>query len=99
MISHVAKPCEKDDLAGTVTDVKEEVATLPQKHSELWDVFKTVKGSRDKEKYERLLEGLLTDLRRKADVRILDPLEEDGRPIAAASRTAHRPVDLSRRAV
>jgi hypothetical protein len=36
-----------------------------------------------REKYERLLEGLLTDLRRKADVRILDPLEEDGRSIAA----------------
>jgi ribosomal 50S subunit-associated protein YjgA (DUF615 family) len=36
-----------------------------------------------REKYERLLEGLLTDLRRKADVRILDPLEEDVRSIAA----------------
>jgi hypothetical protein len=36
-----------------------------------------------REKYERLLEGLLVDLRRKADVRILDPLEEDGRSIAA----------------
>jgi type I restriction enzyme R subunit len=46
---------EKEELAGTVTDVAEEVASLPQKHSELWDVFKTVKGSKDKEKYERLL--------------------------------------------
>jgi hypothetical protein len=36
-----------------------------------------------REKYERLLEGLLVDLRRKADVRILDPLEDDGRSIAA----------------
>ena len=36
-----------------------------------------------REKYERLLEGLLADLRRKADVRILDPLEDDGRSIAA----------------
>ena len=36
-----------------------------------------------REKYERLLEGLLADLRRKADVRILDPLEGDGRSIAA----------------
>ncbi len=46
---------EKDELAGTVTDVAEEIRRLPQKHSELWDVFKTVKGSRDKEKYEVLL--------------------------------------------
>jgi hypothetical protein len=36
-----------------------------------------------REKYERLLEALLADLRRKADVRILDPLEDDGRSIAA----------------
>ncbi|MFL5408267.1 MAG: hypothetical protein ACJ79O_20790, partial [Myxococcales bacterium] len=35
-----------------------------------------------REKYERLLEGLLADLRRKADVRILDPLEGDGRSAA-----------------
>jgi len=36
-----------------------------------------------REKYERLLEGLLADLRRKADVRILDSLEDDGRSLAA----------------
>lgn len=46
---------DKEEIAGTVTDVAEEIKTLPQKHSELWDVFKTVKGSKDKEKYERLL--------------------------------------------
>src|SRR5205807_2456682 len=46
---------EEEELAGTVTDVADEIARLPQKHSELWDVFKTVKGSKDKEKYERLL--------------------------------------------
>ncbi len=46
---------EEDEIAGTVTDVADEIARLPQKHSELWDVFKTVKGSKDKEKYERLL--------------------------------------------
>ena len=46
---------EKDDIADTVTDVTEEIKKLPQRHSELWDVFKTVKGSKDKEKYEVLL--------------------------------------------
>ena len=46
---------EEDEIAGTVTDVADEIKSLPQKHSELWDVFKTVKGSKDKEKYEQLL--------------------------------------------
>jgi len=46
---------ERDELAGTALDVADEIKRLPQKHSELWDVFKTVKGSKDKEKYERLL--------------------------------------------
>jgi type I restriction enzyme R subunit len=46
---------DEDEIAGTVTDVADEIASLPQKHSELWDIFKTVKGSKDKEKYETLL--------------------------------------------
>ncbi len=46
---------EKEEIAHSVTDVSEEIKSLPQKHSELWDVFKTIKGSKDKEKYERLL--------------------------------------------
>jgi len=46
---------EKDEIAGTVTNVADEIKSLPQKHSELWDVFKSVKGSKDKEKYEQLL--------------------------------------------
>jgi hypothetical protein len=33
-----------------------------------------------REKYERLLEGLLADLRRRADVRIVDSLSDDSRP-------------------
>ena len=46
---------EKNDLAGTVADVASEVASLPQKHSELWEVFKTVKNRLDEEEYEQLL--------------------------------------------
>jgi hypothetical protein len=38
-----------------------------------------------REKYERLLEGLLADLRRRADVRILDPLEDDSRSLAVTN--------------
>jgi hypothetical protein len=39
-----------------------------------------------KEKYERLLTELLAELRRKATVRIVDPLEDANRSIAAGSR-------------
>jgi len=44
-----------DDLCETLTDVGEEIKKLPQRHSDLWDVFKTVKNKRDEEEYERLL--------------------------------------------
>jgi type I restriction enzyme R subunit len=46
---------EKEDIAGAALDVGGEIKSLPQKHSELWDVFKTIKNSKDKEKYEQLL--------------------------------------------
>ena len=46
---------DKQDLEGAVTDIRAQYAKLPQKHSELWDVFKTVKNTRDREQYERLL--------------------------------------------
>jgi molybdopterin converting factor small subunit len=39
-----------------------------------------------KEKYERLLTELLADLRRKANVRIVDPLDGEARSIAAGGR-------------
>lgn len=46
---------DQKDLAGTLIDVSEYVRTLPQKHSELWDVFKAVHNRRDVEEFERLL--------------------------------------------
>ncbi len=46
---------EAKDLEGTVADVASEVASLPQKHSELWDVFSRVKNRRDEEEYEAVL--------------------------------------------
>jgi len=30
---------DEDDLAGTLTNINEEIKKLPQKHSELWDIF------------------------------------------------------------
>src|SRR5690606_20542758 len=35
---------DEDDLKGTLTNVKEEVEKLPQKHSQLWDLFQPVKN-------------------------------------------------------
>jgi len=49
------KEFEKQDVGGTVTDIRALYARLPQKHSELWDIFKPVKNTRDREQYERLL--------------------------------------------
>ena len=46
---------EKADLEGTLTDIKEEIKKLPQTHSELWDLFKTVANKRDAEAYQQML--------------------------------------------
>ena len=46
---------DEDDLEGTLVNISEEIKKLPQKHSELWDIFKTVKNKRDAEAYQVLL--------------------------------------------
>lgn len=46
---------DPDDISGTLLNIQEEINKLPQKHSELWDVFKTVKNKRDAEAYQELL--------------------------------------------
>ena len=46
---------DEEDLAGTITNVTEEVQKLKQRHSDLWDVFKTVPNKMDVEAYEQLL--------------------------------------------
>jgi type I restriction enzyme R subunit len=46
---------DKHEVEGTVTDIRAQYAKLPQRHSELWDCFKAVKNTRDREQYERLL--------------------------------------------
>ncbi|RLD40550.1 MAG: restriction endonuclease subunit R [Bacteroidetes bacterium] len=43
------------DLEGTLINIKEEIDKLPQKYSELWDIFKTVANKRDAEAYQQLL--------------------------------------------
>lgn len=46
---------DAEDIAGTVADVAEEIARLPQRHSELWAVFKEVPNKRDVEALQRFL--------------------------------------------
>lgn len=46
---------DSEDLAGTLTNIKDEVKKLPQRHSELWDIFREIKNKRDAEAYQLLL--------------------------------------------
>lgn len=43
------------DLQGTITNVDKEAESLPQRHSELWDLFKSLRNKSDTEEYEQLL--------------------------------------------
>lgn len=46
---------DEEDLAGTITHIEEEIKKLPQRHSELWDIFKKIKNRYDEPAYEELL--------------------------------------------
>ncbi len=43
---------EQEDLALTITDIGDETRKLPQKYSDLWEVFRGVKNKKDEEAYE-----------------------------------------------
>lgn len=47
---------DSEDVLDAITEMKEEVNKLPQYHSNLWDVFKTVANKKDTEALERFLE-------------------------------------------
>ena len=46
---------EAADLEGALSSIHEEIRALPQRHAELWDLFKTVKNRQDEEAFEQLL--------------------------------------------
>lgn len=46
---------DPEDLNNMFTDVSDEVSKLPQKHSELWDIFKSISNKRDLEAYSQYL--------------------------------------------
>ena len=43
---------DEEDLQGTLTSVNAEIEKLPQRYSDLWDIFKEVKNIYDEEAYE-----------------------------------------------
>ncbi len=46
---------DDEDLVGTLTNVKEEIEKLAERHTQLWDIFKGITNKLDLEPYERLL--------------------------------------------
>ncbi|MGN6545276.1 MAG: type I restriction endonuclease subunit R [Aureliella sp.] len=46
---------DEEDLKGTVIPIAHEIAKLPQRHSDLRELFKALPNSQDQEAYERLL--------------------------------------------
>ncbi|QOX80481.1 type I restriction endonuclease subunit R [Trichlorobacter lovleyi] len=46
---------DADDLKGALTSIQAEVDKLPQRYSNLWDIFKEVKSRYDEEAYEVVL--------------------------------------------
>ncbi len=46
---------DDEDLVGTLTNIKEEVEKLAERHAQLWDIFKGISNKLDLEPYERLL--------------------------------------------
>lgn len=47
---------DDEDLEGTLTNVKEEVAKLAERHAQVWDLFKTLPNKQDTEAFQRHLE-------------------------------------------
>ncbi len=48
---------DNDDLLGILTNINDEIKKLPQKFSELWDIFKSIANKRDAEAYQLLLKA------------------------------------------
>jgi type I restriction enzyme R subunit len=46
---------DETDLAGALTSINDEIVKLPQRHADLWELFKEVKNLHDEEAYEQLL--------------------------------------------
>ena len=47
---------DPEDIEGTLTDISEEIKLLPQRHTNVWEVFKGVENQKDLEAMQRHLE-------------------------------------------
>ncbi|ATG89716.1 type I restriction endonuclease subunit R [Methylomonas koyamae] len=47
---------DPEDVEGTLTDISEEIKLLPQRHTNVWEVFKAVENQKDLEAMQRHLE-------------------------------------------
>ena len=47
---------DPEDVEGTLTDISQEIKLLPQRHANVWEVFKTVENQKDLEAMQRHLE-------------------------------------------
>lgn len=47
---------DKEDIEGSLTDISEEIRLLPQRHTNVWEVFKEVGNQKDLEAMQRHLE-------------------------------------------
>jgi type I restriction enzyme R subunit len=61
---------DEQDVFGCLAPIEEEVKKLPQRHSDLWEIFKVVLNKYDEEAYERLLAD--DAVREKFYVRLCD---------------------------
>lgn len=46
---------DEEDLTGTIVDIIEEIRKIPSRHSDVWDIFKSVKNKKDIEALERCI--------------------------------------------
>ena len=46
---------DEEDIEGVLTNIKEEIKKLSERHSHLWDLFRSIKNKKDEEPYEQLL--------------------------------------------
>src|SRR5262249_6710919 len=56
---------DREDLGRALTDISEEIAKLPERHSELWDLFKELGAGEDREDAEAFQRHLADDERRE----------------------------------
>lgn len=89
---------DADDLKGILTDIQKVLVELPQKHSVLWDIFKTIQNRNDEEEYERLLAD--AELRNKFYERLSSFSRTLGIALSSAKfleETHPRKVDIYRK--